>query len=60
MVPVLTDEDTAGGAYWGAQLLDTTISDPFKPAQWEWKAYKVVRLSRSPLKTNYVNYDLAI
>jgi hypothetical protein len=39
VMPVLTAEETTGGAYWGAQLLDTTISDSVRPAQWEWKFY---------------------
>ncbi len=37
--PVLAEEVTGGGAYWGAQILDTTIYDTVRPAQLEWKAY---------------------
>lgn len=39
VVPVAFIEETTGGAYWGAQLLDTTLSDSVQPAQWEWKQY---------------------
>lgn len=39
VVPVVYQEETAGGAYWGAQLLDTTPYDSVRPAQWEWKFY---------------------
>lgn len=39
VMPVVDSEETTGGAYWGAQILDTTISDSARPAQWEWKAY---------------------
>lgn len=36
---VSTGEDTSGGAYWGAQLVDTNMVDNVVPAQWEWKGY---------------------
>lgn len=39
VVPVVDSEETTGGAYWGAQVLDTSLSDSVRPAQWEWKAY---------------------
>lgn len=37
--PVVTTEETAGGAYYGAQNLDTSPSDSAVPAQLEWKFY---------------------
>lgn len=39
VVPVAFKEEDSGGAYWGAQILDTTITDSVQPAQWEWKQY---------------------
>lgn len=39
VVPVVFKEEDSGGAYWGAQVLDTTITDSVQPAQWEWKQY---------------------
>jgi hypothetical protein len=39
VVPVSTGEDTSGGAYWGAQIVDTNMVDNAVPAQWEWKGY---------------------
>lgn len=39
VVPVATGEETQGGAFWGSQILDTTMSDSVAPAQWEWKSY---------------------
>lgn len=39
VVPVLAEEETQGGAYWGAQILDTTMTDSVRAAQWEWKFY---------------------
>lgn len=39
VVPIATGEETQGGAYWGAQILDTTMSDSIAPAQWEWRHY---------------------
>jgi hypothetical protein len=37
--PVIAQEETTGGAYWGAQLLDTSMVDSVRPAQWEWRHY---------------------
>lgn len=37
--PVVTAEEMTGGAYWGAQVLDTNVVDSVKPAEWEWKFY---------------------
>lgn len=37
--PVVAEEEMTGGAYWGAQVLDTTVVDSVRPAQWEWKFY---------------------
>jgi hypothetical protein len=39
VVPVVFKEEDSGGAYWGAQVLDTTVTDSVQPAQWEWKQY---------------------
>ncbi len=35
----LTSEPGQGGAFWGTQFLDTTPSDPFQPAEVQWKTY---------------------
>lgn len=37
--PVVTAEEMTGGAYWGAQVLDTNVVDSVRPAEWEWKFY---------------------
>ena len=37
--PVAFAEETPGGAYWGAQLLDNSAVDSVQPAQIEWKFY---------------------
>jgi hypothetical protein len=37
--PVVTAEELTGGAYFGAQNLDTQASDSAQPAQLEWKFY---------------------
>lgn len=39
VIPVVYQEETAGGAYWGAQLLDTSLADSIQPAEWQWKHY---------------------
>jgi len=39
VVPVSTAEETTGGAYWGANLLDTAVTDLMQPAEWQWKHY---------------------
>lgn len=39
VIPVSFAEETSGGAYWGANILDTSMSDLVQPAQWEWKQY---------------------
>lgn len=37
--PVVTTEETTGGAYWGTQNLDTNPTDSAVPAELEWKFY---------------------
>lgn len=37
--PVIATEETTGGAYFGAQLLDTSASDSAQPAELQWKFY---------------------
>jgi hypothetical protein len=39
VVPISAAEETTGGAYWGANVLDTTIVDSVQPAEWQWKHY---------------------
>lgn len=39
VIPVVYTEETTGGAYWGANLLDTSLSDSVQPAEWQWKHY---------------------
>lgn len=39
VVPIAYMEETTGGAYWGAQVLDTTLSDSVQPAEWQWASY---------------------
>lgn len=38
--PVLTQEETTGGAYFGDQLLDTSVVDSVQPADQVWKFYR--------------------
>jgi hypothetical protein len=38
--PVLTQEELTGGAYFGDQLLDTTVIDSVSPADQVWKFYR--------------------
>ena len=37
--PVVYQEETAGGAYWGTQILDTTVTDSIQPAEVQWRFY---------------------
>lgn len=37
--PILTQEETTGGAYYGDQLLQTTVIDSIQPANQVWKYY---------------------
>lgn len=37
---LLTQEEMTGGAYWGNQLLDTTVVDSVQPADQVWKFYR--------------------
>jgi len=37
--PVVYAEETAGGAYWGAQVLDNAAQDSIQPAEIQWKFY---------------------
>jgi len=39
VLPVAFLEETSGGAYWGAQILDTSLQDSVQPSEWQWKAY---------------------
>lgn len=36
---VISSEETQGGAYWGSQVLDTSISDSAQPAEVLWRFY---------------------
>lgn len=38
--PVLTQEETTGGAYFGDQLLDTSVIDSVQPADQLWRFYR--------------------
>src|SRR5271157_2528393 len=38
--PVLTQEETTGGAYQGDQLLDNTVIDSVSPAESQWRFYR--------------------
>ena len=37
--PVVFQEETPGGAYWGTQILDTSAVDSIQPAELQWKFY---------------------
>ena len=37
--PVVYQEETPGGAYWGTQILDTSAVDSIQPAELQWKFY---------------------
>lgn len=37
--PLITLEETSGGAYWGAQLLDISAQDSIQPAEVQWRFY---------------------
>lgn len=39
VVPISYAEEMTGGAYWGANLLDTSLTDYVQPAEWQWKSY---------------------
>lgn len=39
VLPVVYQEETTGGAYWGANILDTALSDSVQPAEWQWRHY---------------------
>ena len=36
---VISSEEAQGGAYWGSQILDTSISDSAQPAELQWRFY---------------------
>lgn len=36
---VISSEEAQGGAYWGSQILDTSISDSSQPAELDWRFY---------------------
>lgn len=38
--PILSIEETTNGAYWGAQLLDTSLTDSVQPANQVWCPYQ--------------------
>jgi hypothetical protein len=38
--PLINQEELTGGAYWGAQLLSTDVTDSIQPAELQWKAYQ--------------------
>lgn len=37
--PLLTQEETTGGAFWGDQVLNTSVVDSIQPANQVWRAY---------------------
>lgn len=37
---LITQEEMTGGAYWGAQLLDTAVTDSITPADQLWRFYR--------------------
>ena len=37
--PVVYQEESVGGAYWGSQILDTTAVDSIQPAELQWHFY---------------------
>ncbi len=39
VVPVAYQEETTGGSYWGANILDTSLTDSVQPAEWQWRHY---------------------
>jgi hypothetical protein len=39
VLPVTYAEETTGGSYWGANILDTALSDSVQPAEWQWRHY---------------------
>lgn len=39
VVPEVFQEEMTGGSYWGAQLLDTDVTDSIQPAEWIFKHY---------------------
>jgi len=39
VLPVIFTEELTGGAYWGANVLDTSLVDSVQPAEWQWKHY---------------------
>ena len=39
VMPIAYMEETGGGPYWGAQLLDTSLQDSVQPAEWQWRGY---------------------
>ena len=36
---VISSEEAQGGAYWGSQILDTSISDSAQPAELQWRFF---------------------
>lgn len=36
---VISSEEVTGGAYWGSQILDTSITDSAQPAELQWRFY---------------------
>ena len=36
---VISTEEVTGGAYWGSQILDTSIADSAQPAELQWRFY---------------------
>lgn len=50
--PVVYQEETPGGAYWGTQILDTSATDSIQPAELQWKFYN------QPITIPYTDYLL--
>lgn len=38
--PEINQEESPGGAYWGDQLLDTSVVDSVQPANQQWRPYR--------------------
>lgn len=51
--PLVTQETTTNGAYWGSQLLDTSTVDDIQPADQVWKPYQqTVSVPLTDIKLN--------
>jgi hypothetical protein len=39
VLPIAYQEENTGGSYWGANILDTSLTDSVQPAEWQWRRY---------------------